>query len=318
MIYFLISKTNYWAAVAVAFLCLLTACDPPPETEATQLVKTPVSVASLRIQSMTSYLSLNATTIYLKKETVRATVAGYILRNNILMGSKVKRGQPLFTLQTKEARALQSVNIQDTLLQFSGTISIKASLGGVVSQVYQQQGAYVQDGDSLAHILVPNSQVFLLSVPFEDASYLQAGTPCQIILANSDTLMGTVADAVPRVDASSQVEQFMVRLSSRQPTSNRIVPEHLNVVVNLPKVTRPQAQTLPRQSVLTNEIQTEFWVMKLINDTTAVKVPIQKGIDTDQRVTIDSPQFAPQDRFVWQGAYGLPDTAYITITPPAP
>ncbi len=29
---------------------------------------------------------------------------------------------------------------------------------------------------------------------------------------------------------------------------------------------------LPKQAVLGNETQTEFWVMKLINDSTAVKV----------------------------------------------
>ncbi len=295
-------------------LCLILACGSKPQPEDNpQTTKTPVSVTSIHTQPMNSYLSLNGTTTYLKKETVRATVAGYIVQNNIVMGGEVRRGQQLFELQTKEARALRSVNVKDTLLQFSGTIPIKASLSGVVSQVYQQQGAYVQDGDSLANVLVPGSLVFLLNVPFEDASYVEAGTQCQIILSSSDTLQGTVADVVPRVNATSQVEQFLVRLSSRQPAAGRIIPENLNVVVNIPKVTRPQAQTLPRQSVMTNETQTDFWVMKLLNDTIAIRVPIVKGIDTGQLVAIDSPQFVPSDRFVLQGAYGLPDTAYVSI-----
>ena len=305
--------------VYIFLFCLLLACSAKPQQEEEPLAtKTPVSVTSIRTQPMSAYLSLNGTTTYLKKETVRATVAGYIVKNNIVMGSSVRRGQPLFALQTKEARALQSVNIQDTLLRFSGTIPIKASLSGVVSQVYQQQGAYVQDGDSLASVLVPSSLVFLLNVPFEDAAYVKAGSSCQIILSASDTLQGTVANAVPRVNVNSQVEQFMVRLSDAHATSGNVIPENLNVTIRIPTTTQPQAQTLPRQSVLTNETQTEFWVMKLINDTTAIKVPIRKGIDTGQRVAIDSPQFTPQDRFLTQGAYGLPDTAYVSINQTAP
>ncbi len=303
----------------VSLFCLLLACSAKPQPEEAQsATKTPVSVTTIRTQPMSAYLSLNGTTTYLKKETVRATVAGYILKNNIVMGSSVRRGQQLFDLQTKEARALQSVNIQDTLLRFSGTIPVKASLSGVVSQVYQQQGAYVQDGDSLASVLVPGSLVFLLNVPFEDASYVKAGTLCQIILSASDTLQGTVANAVPRVNVGSQVEQFMVRLPSSSSSPTQVIPENLNVTIRVPTTSQPQAQTLPRQSVLTNETQTDFWVMKLINDTTAIKVPIQKGIDADQRVAIDSPQFTAQDRFLTQGAYGLPDTAYVSINQPTP
>jgi hypothetical protein len=54
--------------------------------------------------------------------------------------------------------------------------------------------------------------------------------------------------------------------------------------------------------------------MKLINDSTAVKVPIVRGISTNLRVEILSPKFSKKDRLVNSGNYGLPDTAYVKIT----
>jgi hypothetical protein len=54
--------------------------------------------------------------------------------------------------------------------------------------------------------------------------------------------------------------------------------------------------------------------MKLINDSTAVRVDIQKGIENDSLIQIIKPQFNLYDRIIFDGAYGLPDTANVVIT----
>ncbi len=70
---------------------------------------------------------------------------------------------------------------------------------------------------------------------------------------------------------------------------------------------------LPKAAVLANEEQSEFWVMKLINDSTAIKVPICKGIETSEKVEILKPSFYKTDRILLSGNYGLPDTARVII-----
>lgn len=294
------------------FLSSLWSCGSSsgPATTAPAAPKPSVSVTAIRTEPMASYLKLNATSSYLKKVTIQAPIAGYVRQNNVIIGQRVKRGGTLFTVQTKEAAALQSLPGQDSLIQFSGTIPIKASLSGVVSQVNVQQGAYVQEGNPLATIAQTSSLVFLLSVPFEEEDQIKPSMSCQVILPNTDTLAGTVTNALPAVDVANQVENFVVSV-----TAEEVVPENLNAIVRIPVVTNPEAQTLPKSSVLTNETQTDFWVMQLTNDTTAIKVPIVKGIETAQRVAINSPQFQSQDQFVSTGAYGLPDTAYVNVTP---
>ncbi len=70
---------------------------------------------------------------------------------------------------------------------------------------------------------------------------------------------------------------------------------------------------VPKKAVLGNETQTEFWVMKLINDSTAIKVDVSKGFENNDEIEITKPEFLPTDRIILTGNYGLPDTARITI-----
>ena len=56
-----------------------------------------------------------------------------------------------------------------------------------------------------------------------------------------------------------------------------------------------------------------FWVMQLINDSTVIKVEIEKGIESESSVEILSPGFSLQDRFVLTGNYGMEDSTLVKI-----
>ena len=53
--------------------------------------------------------------------------------------------------------------------------------------------------------------------------------------------------------------------------------------------------------------------MKLINDSTAVKIPVKKGIETKEKIEIIDPIFNTSDQIVRTGNYGLEDTARVYI-----
>jgi hypothetical protein len=84
-------------------------------------------------------------------------------------------------------------------------------------------------------------------------------------------------------------------------------------VASIIKSSKENALVLPKPAVLGNEALTEFWVMKLVNDSTAIKVVVKKGIETNNEVEITDPVFNPTDRVILTGNYGLPDTASIII-----
>jgi hypothetical protein len=91
------------------------------------------------------------------------------------------------------------------------------------------------------------------------------------------------------------------------------LPENLNAIVRLPLRTARRAMGVPRSAVMSDETQETFWIMKLVNDSTAVRFDAVKGMENDSLVQIVRPALSIGDRVVSDGAYGLPDTAAVSI-----
>jgi hypothetical protein len=54
--------------------------------------------------------------------------------------------------------------------------------------------------------------------------------------------------------------------------------------------------------------------MQMVDSTTAVKVPVKKGMETKDRIEILEPQFKAGDKILLSGNFGLPDTAKVKVT----
>ena len=94
---------------------------------------------------------------------------------------------------------------------------------------------------------------------------------------------------------------------------NLFLPENMMVKVNIIKGTQSKKQVLPKSCVLSDEMMKDFWVMKLINDSTAIKIPVTVGNKNSERIEIVSPKFEATDKIINKGNYGLPDTALVSI-----
>jgi hypothetical protein len=113
---------------------------------------------------------------------------------------------------------------------------------------------------------------------------------------------------MPTVDAAAQTQNYIISVNT-----TRLIPENLFAKVIFVKSSKQNVQTLPKEAILTDETQNNFWVMKLLNDTTAIKITIKKGIETNENVEILEPQFSGKDLILVSGNYGLPDTAKIHV-----
>jgi biotin carboxyl carrier protein len=272
-------------------------------------VKTPVTVTTIKLSSISENISLSATSAYLKKNQVKSNVTGYIENCLVHVGEFVQQGKPMFFIRTKEAEALSKFHSSDTSFHVKGLIEIKAPESGIVTEVNKFANDYASDGDALATIVQQNSFVFLMNVPFELKKYTTVGTSCIVVLPDSTRLSGTILSQLSTMDAVSQTQLYEVKVSL-----NQNLPENLVANMLLVKNTKRNTQVVDKSCVLADEIMENFWVMKLINDTTAVKVPVIKGISTDSAIEILSPAFNPADRIICSGQYGLPDTAFVLIT----
>lgn len=281
----------------------------PEVTEEASPTVTPVEITGITDTAMNEYISLSAVSAYLEKNFVKANINGYVKSANIKMGQQVGRGQLLFSLVTKEARSIgNTVNKLDPSFKFSGVSAIRANGEGIVIQVNHQKGDYVQDGEAMATISNRNSLVFLLDLPYEFNQLIAGNKTITIILPDGVKLLGTVAGTMPAVDSLAQTQRYIIKING----SNNI-PEGLIAKVSLTKSAHLKAQVLPKSAILSNETEDEFWIMKLINDSTAVKVVVRKGIEGSGNVEILNPILSKTDRIIKTGNYGLADTAKVKI-----
>jgi hypothetical protein len=196
----------------------------------------------------------------------------------------------------------------DSTFKFSGLIPIKAVQHGYVTQLNHQSGDYVQDGEQLAVISDRNSFVFLLSLPYELRPFVLNQRTVQLLLPDGEKLDGSVGPTMPTVDSASQTQSVVIRVNAPH-----TIPENLIAKVRILKTAHNSTQSLPRAALLTDETESDFWVMKMTDSVTAVKIPVRKGIETTDRVEILSPIFASSDRILISGNYGLSDTVKVKI-----
>lgn len=269
---------------------------------------TPVQITHPGIMNMTDYLSLNGNTIFLKKEIIRATFDGFIDKVNKNIGDNVKQGDAIFLLKTKELAASDSLGLNIGDQTFKGGVYIKAGTNGVLTELDFHSGDYVAAGEQIAVVSNPSSLRIKLNVPYEDVMKVRTGGGCIINLPDGVNVPGVIERSVPSVDPVTQTQTYFIKLSR-----NENIPENLNVIIKFPFKEVKGATVLPKSAIMTNVTQNSFWVMKLINDSTSVRVDIKKGIENDSLAQILSPKLDTSDRIILTGAYGLPDTAQVEI-----
>ena len=300
-------------------LGLLAAChsnapaDDPAAAEEADAPKprAAVTVGTVATDTLTDVLRLTGTSAYPAKDVLRATATGYVLAPVLVPGQHVAAGQTVFRLQTKESRTLHLDELTgDPKLKFSGLIRIQSARAGVLATVDKLAGDYVQDGEQLALTYDRSRFGFILDVPATQLRYVRPGQPCRILLPDGRTLPGRVAEVLATADAGIQTQRYTVRPSGPVPD----LPENLTVQIELDRTAPRRTATLPRSAVLTDETQTTFWVMRLLNDSTAVKVPVTVGSQDKDRVEIKQPVFGAKDKIVLTGNYGLDDTAAVRVS----
>ncbi|MDO6432522.1 HlyD family efflux transporter periplasmic adaptor subunit [Flavitalea sp. BT771] len=281
-----------------------TAADP-----ATEEIRTPVTVMNVEYKDLTDSIELNATSTFLQSSYVRSTAVGYVKTVNVKPGELVGVGKPLFIIETKESLVIgNSISRLDSSFKFSGMSTVRSSSAGYVTQLNHQPGDYVQDGEQLAVISDINSFVFLLNLPYELRPFVLNKRNVDLVLPDATHLTGVISSVMPVVDSLSQTQPVVIKVSSRTP-----IPQNLIAKVRIIKNLRSHAQTLPRSAILSDEAQTSFWVMKLIDSSTAVKTPVRMGLEQHNTIEILDPMFSKDDRIVIAGNYGLPDTAKVIV-----
>lgn len=305
------SRTLLLAGGSLFFMASLMGCgqkktgttsnDPAPLPE--------VKVTHVRCGTIQQTVQLNATAVFRRQHVLKSPVTGYVVKSFTEPGRMVQKGDPVFIIETKESRALgNSLDSLNRKLGLSGRMTIRASVSGYVAAISHQTGDFVPEGEPLATLNDKSSMAFLLNVPVEWPSIIRRGESLPVQLPDGRTLTGVVTETLPSVDQAAQTRQVIIRVKNAG-----VVPEGLIAKVSLVQSEKENTQMLPKAAVLTNETETDFWVMKLSGKETAVKVPVRKGIQTADSVEILTPKFQPSDEILTTGNYGVPDTLQVKV-----
>lgn len=286
----------------------LSACSSENYNSEKKITGVTVKITQPQKMDLTEYITLNANTVFLKKEIVRATFQGFIEKIYKSIGDKIKSGDLLLEIKTKESAADNNLQVPLGDETFSGIIKIRAKSDGVLTELNYNAGDFVSDGEQIAVIANPSSLRINLNVPYQFTDKININTPCEIILPNGKIARASIQKIIPKIDLTAQTQTYILDI---QEFGN--LPENLNVNARIPIRTIKNATVLPVESILSNETLDKFWIMKLLNDTLAVKVYVSKRIENDKYVQITKPELSLSDRIIVEGAFGLPDTTKIII-----
>ena len=293
----------------LAFCTCFLSCKKSEPTVNTKKAAIDVTTALVRRGDLQEYLTFNGVTIYQRKEDIRSNVTGYVTQMRYKVGDAIYNGQVFATVRTKEQDALRdAVKIDSSLARFIGSMVLKSNASGIIKTLSVTKNDYIAEGDILASVVQPQSLAIQLNVPFENRNKIKVGLPCEILIADGSQIEATITKKLATVDALSQTQTYLIELT------NADLPEGLSVQVKLLDKESKDVLIIPKSALQTNELLTDYWILKVEHDTLAVKTAVIPTLENDTMTGIIGGDLQPNDQVIIQGAYQMQDSTYINIT----
>lgn len=292
--------------LVISAFCLLSCNSKRQDSTAASKANILVEATRITTGQIPVQLRYVGKTTFFNKNTIASPISGYIAEINTCYGKQVKKGDFLLSILTKEERALAQSAIPQV---GQASIPVYAPSDGYISEMnVSVSGAFVQEGNSLCVITEDKHPVVLIQIPYAEQEIVRQSNTCEIILPDQKNITGTFRAFIPNVEAASQTIPAII-----QPMANRVLPENMMVsaTFTLPSTT---SLIVPKEALFTNETQSVFWVIKLLNDSLAIHVPVACSTENDSLVSIASPILDEGDWVITKGGYGLADSAIVSRT----
>lgn len=295
-------------SVPIFLLLTLFSCNRKDKvtSEDATLISTTVSITQPTRQNIVEYIHLNGVSVFQKRDNLRSTVTGYIRALKFRQGDKIKNGEIFCLVGTKEQEALKNLALTDTsLLKFKRPIRIISNVSGIISNIALLEGDYVSEGDIIATVSEPQSLIIQVNVPYEYNQLVSEGKKCEVLLPDGKVIQSIITGKLPIVEINSQSQTYFLRVP------NESLPENLNVTILISKNQRENALCISTTAIQTDEMQKNYWLMKVVNGSIARKIAIETGLQNDSITEIISKNITINDTIITDGAYGLEDSTLI-------
>jgi hypothetical protein len=249
-------------------------------------------------------------TRYIQTIEIRAHVTGIISKVNVSLADKISAKQSLFEIKPRETSLLESAHFSNEFIR-SAADTVFAYSPGIINQISVQPGDFVQEGDLLASCVDQNSLRVVVSVPLEIDIAKIENQSCSILFPNGKILSGIIGARLPSANETDQTNAFLIK-----PDKIFFVPENIHVKVMVKTGNVENGVFLPFGAIYGNEEQSRFWIIKIYNDSIAIRLPVEKGIKVDSLIQVLGKGVSISDRFIYKGGYALSDSALVNIITP--
>lgn len=214
------------SSVGLALLCGCGRKNVAPEQ--VKVPRTAVTVTNAVAGNIDNCIKLPATTAYLDKSVVSSPIPAFVVSSSVQPGTRVRRGETLYTLESKERRAMGNDGA-------GGLVCLKAEHDGVVVEVMQRSGSFVPEGCVLCTVAESGSLVFEIKLPYEMTGAIRARKRLTIRMPDGTAMPTAIVSELVTMDTASQATRLIAKVGSAP-----FLPEGLNATAEFREQTRQE------------------------------------------------------------------------------
>lgn len=267
----------------------------------------------------------------LRKEKIFAPVGGVILELRVLEGAKVRAGEEVAVILTRESQSAitgaeelarsarderQRAEAERALRlakDAQNKVTVTARSGGTVSTRNVSAGELVAENAELLTLDDLSSLVFVADVALRDLAAIRPGLRCRVRFASlpGEEFPAAVDALLPQSEPQSQTAPVRLRFAGIGKT--RALRPGMAGSAVIVTGTRRNVLLVPRAALLRDDETNRHSILIVTPDSRARIVPVETDAAGDSLATVSSPALRAGMRVIVEGQYALSDSTRVIV-----
>ncbi len=292
-----------------------------------------VGVVPVARGSLNVTLQVFGETDVLDREDIVSPIDGTITSMNVEVGSRVKDGDTLAVIRTRDseasiagaqrlmdeannpqqrARAEEAMRVAVESQQLVPVIAHRS--GDIVAKMVSDKQT-VTTNTVLLQLVDLSTLDFVANVPLQDIPKVKEGQPCRIHFPSlpNTGFDGTVAAVSAQSMPGSQAAK--VRIDFTTPPKEIEADLRVGMMGTADIITGVHKDVLvvPRQALLRNDITDAYSIYTVNQDSLAISIPVTVGVVGDSLAEVSAPSLKAGQPVIVQGNYEVSDSTRVTV-----
>jgi multidrug efflux pump subunit AcrA (membrane-fusion protein) len=318
-------------ALAISFALIVVGCRSGPldnEENPTQPSETimAVSGATVTVGPMHSELSLLGETVAGRHISLRAPAGGRVISLNILTGDRVKRGEVVGHILSREVEAAanglevarqidpaEAAGLTDAVNRYAGAagVAVKVPEDAIVAERMVSSGQLVADLDPLADLIDPGSIFVDAAVPVDELAVIRPGMEATVNspLYPRVDFPAHVAGISPSFNQAGATSPARIEFTGHRRIHQAGAPVEARVTIKSVR----DATVIPATALFEDAANDSYYIFLAGHDGRAHRQIVTTGIRNQSEVQVTF-GVKPGQVVITSGGYALSDGLKVRVT----